>query len=66
MDGDPRQDPAYRATLLTTMLAPHRNVRGLRLYTQKIFISLTKTYQSFICILGKILGHLGQPKGHEI
>jgi hypothetical protein len=25
------------------VLAPHRNVRGLRLYSLKCFISLTKT-----------------------
>ncbi|MEN9516572.1 MAG: hypothetical protein RLZZ159_438 [Actinomycetota bacterium] len=38
-----RQNPAYRATLLNNVLAPHRNVRGLRLYSLKCFISLTKT-----------------------
>ena len=40
MDGDPRQDPAYRATLLKSMRPSHNFVRGERIESVEVFVRL--------------------------
>ena len=60
MDGDRSQNPAYRATLLKTMLASYINVRGqLHFLVELIY----KPELNLLTFVGRNVGSVGKNVG---
>ena len=58
MDGDPRQDPAYRATLLYFIYITLKSVRDMRKHLVEVFARVRVILQKFTVNFAVMRAHL--------